>query len=78
MVRPVGMYGFGNKPLKKAQEKKLYATEMKMLRWISGATNVNKIRHKRIRGTAKVLRVAKIHQIRRLQWYGHMRRRNEA
>ena len=40
--------------MKKAQEKKLNVTEMRMLRWMCGVTKLDKIRNERIRGTTKV------------------------
>ena len=50
---------------------------MKMLRWTSGVTKLDRIRNERIRGTIKVTEISKKIQERRLQWYGHVRRREE-
>ena len=40
--------------VKKAQEKKLDGAEMRMLRWMSGVTKLDRIRNERMRGTTKV------------------------
>jgi len=50
---------------------------MKMLRWMCGVTRLDKIRNERIRGTTKVVEVSKKVQERRLQWYGHVKRRDD-
>ena len=51
--------------------------EMRMLRWMSGVTKLDKIRNERIRGTTKVGKIAKKVQERMLKWYGHVMRREE-
>ena len=45
--------------VKKAQEKKLDVAEMRMLRWMSGVTKMDRIRNERIRGTTKVGEISK-------------------
>ena len=59
VVRPAMMYGAETWPLKKTQKKKLEVEEMKMLRWMCGVTEMDKIRNERIRGTAKVEKISK-------------------
>ena len=55
VVRPAMMYGAETWAVKKAQEKKLdHVAEMRMLRWMSGVTKLDRIRNERIRGTTKV------------------------
>ena len=54
VVRPAIMYGAETWAVKKAQEKKLDVAEMRMLRWMSGVTKLDRIRNERIRGTTKV------------------------
>ena len=61
--------------MKKAQEKKLDAAEMRMLRCMSGVTKLDRIRNERIRGTTKVREISKKVQESRLEWYGHAVRR---
>ena len=48
------MYEVETLALKKAQEIKLNVAEMRMLRWMYGVTELDKIRNERIRGTTKV------------------------
>ena len=62
---------------KKAQEKKLDVAEMRMLRWMSGVTKVDRIRNERNRGTTKEGEISKKVQESRLKWYGHVLRREE-
>jgi len=63
--------------LKRAQEKRIYVAEMKMLRFACGVTKLDRIRNERIRGTIKVKEISKKVQERRLQWYGHVMRKDE-
>ena len=61
--------------MKKAQENKLDVAEMRMLRWMSGVSKLDRIRNERIRGTTKVGEISKKVQESRLKWYGHVLRR---
>ena len=70
VVRPAMMYGVETWAVKKAHEKMLDVAEMRMLRWMSGVTKLDRIRNERIRGTKNV-------QESRLKWYGHVLRREE-
>ena len=71
------MYGAETWAVKKAQEKKLDVVEMRMLRWMSRVTKLDRIRNARIRQTAKMGEIAKTVQGCRLKWYGHVLRREE-
>ena len=53
------MYGAETWAVKKAQEQKLDVVEMRMLRWMSGVTKLDRIRNERIRGTPKVGTISK-------------------
>ena len=78
VVRPaMMMYGAETWEVKKAQEKKLDVAEMRMLRWMSGVTKLDRIRNERIRGTTKVGEISKKIQESRLKWYGHVLRRDD-
>ena len=77
VVRPAMLYGAETWATKKVHEARLNVTEMKMLRWMCGVTKLDKIRNERIRGTVKVTEISKKVQERRLQWYGHVMRRDE-
>ena len=69
------MYGAETWAVKKAQGKKFDVAEMRMLRWMSGVTKLDRIRSERIRGTTKVGEISKKVQESRLKWYGHVLRR---
>ena len=75
VVRPAMMYGAETWAVKKAQEKKLDVPEMRMLRWMSGVTKLDRIRSERIRGTPNVGETSKKVQESRLKLYGHILRR---
>ena len=77
VVRPAMMYGAETWAVKKAQEKKLDVAEMRMLRWMSGVTKLDRIRNERIRGTTKVGEISKKVPESRLKWYGHVLRRED-
>ena len=76
VVRPALTYGLEAAPMKKMDERKLDVTEMKMLRWMSGVTKMDRVRNNHIRGSVKVTEVSKKIQEARLRWYGHLSRRN--
>ena len=76
VVRPAMTYGLGAAPLKKLEERKLDVAEMRMLRWMSGVTRMDRVRNNFIRGTVKVTEVSKKVQEARLGWYGHVMRRD--
>ena len=75
VVRQAMMYGAETWAVTKAHEKKLDVAEMRMLRWMSGVTKMDRIRNERIRGTTKVGEISKKVQESRLKWYGHVSRR---
>ena len=75
VVRPALLYGSETWALKKAQERKIEVAEMRMLRWMCGVTRSDRIRNEHIRGTVKVVEASAKAQDKRLQWYGHVRRR---
>uniref|UniRef100_A0A8D8ZIG3 Endonuclease-reverse transcriptase n=1 Tax=Cacopsylla melanoneura TaxID=428564 RepID=A0A8D8ZIG3_9HEMI len=63
-------------PIKKTQEDKLNVTEMIMPKWMSRVTRRDKIRNTMIRGTVKVVEISWKVQEKRLQWFGHVERRD--
>ena len=75
VVRLAMMNGAETWAVKKAQEKKLDVAEMRMLRWMSGVTKLDRIRNERISGTTKVGEIPKKVQESRLMWYWHVLRR---
>ena len=77
VVRPAMVYSAETWSVKKAQEKKLDVAEMRMLRWMSGVTKLDRIGNERIRGTTNVGEISKKVQESRLKWYGHVLRRED-
>ena len=49
-----------------------YVAEMRVLRWMSGVTKLDRIMNEIIRGVAKVGEISKKVQESSLKWYGHM------
>ena len=49
---------------------------MRMLRWMCGVTHKDKIRNEHIRGTTRAAQASKKITERRLNWYGHVMRRD--
>ena len=66
------MYGAETGAVQQVRSNKLDVAEMRMLRWISGVTNLDRIRNERIRGTTKVGEISKKVRQSRLKWYGHV------
>lgn len=77
VVRTAMLYGTETASMRKAEQKKMDVAEMRMLRWMSGVTRVDRIRNDYIRGSTKVVEVSKKVQEGRLRWYGHLLRRDE-
>ncbi|XP_047469126.1 uncharacterized protein LOC125025194 [Penaeus chinensis] len=75
VVRPAVTYGLGAAALKQVEEKKLDVTEMKMLRWMSGVTLLDRISNEDIRGSVKAVEISKKVQEARLRWVGHLKER---
>ncbi len=53
------MYSAETWAVKKGQEKKLNVAEMRMLRWMSGVTKLDRSRNERSRRTTKVDKISK-------------------
>ena len=76
-VRPAMLYGLEAVPLTKRQEKELEVAELKMLRFSLGVSRLDRIRNDYIRGTAKVGKFEDRVREARLQWFGHVQRRDD-
>ena len=70
------LYGAETWATTKRQEKRIEVTEMRMLRWMCGVTRKDKIRNEHIRGTTSVAQASKKITERKLNWYGHVMRRD--
>ncbi|XP_072398137.1 uncharacterized protein [Diabrotica undecimpunctata] len=77
VVRTAFVYGGEGWPVKKIQEKKMGVAEMKMLWWKLVKTRRDRIRNDLIRERAGVTIVSNKIQEKSLQWFGHVRHRNE-
>ncbi|KAK3547880.1 hypothetical protein QTP70_000337 [Hemibagrus guttatus] len=75
VVRPAMLYGLETVSLRKRQESELEVAELKMLRFFSGVTRLDRIRNEYIRGTAHVGRLGDKVREARLRWFGHVQRR---
>ncbi|KAD7116787.1 hypothetical protein E3N88_04055 [Mikania micrantha] len=75
-VRRAMMYGSDCWPIKKIQARKLETTEMRMLRWMSGHTRIDRIRKEVIRERLGVACISNKVREGRLRWFGHVRRRS--
>ncbi|XP_059048811.1 uncharacterized protein LOC131844043 [Achroia grisella] len=76
-VRPAMLYGAECWPIKGTLVQKLHTTEMKMLRWSSGVTRLDRVRNEYIRGSFKVAPITEKLTESRLRWYGHVMRSDE-
>jgi hypothetical protein len=72
VVKPAMLYGAETWNIKKRQEDRMNVAEMRMLRSMCGLTRMYRLR---IRGSVKVTEISKKVQERRLQWFGHVERR---
>ena len=76
VIRPAMIYGAETWATTKRQEKRIEVTDMRMLRWMCGVTRKYKMRNEHIRGTTRVAQASKKITERRLNWYGHVMRRD--
>ena len=76
VIRPAMLYGAETWATTKRQEKRIEVTEIIMLRWMCGVTRKDKIRNEHIRGTTRMAQASKKITMRRLNWYGHVMRRD--
>ena len=76
VIRPAMLHGTETWATTKRQEKRIEVTEMRMLRWMCGVTRKDEIRNEHIRGKTRVAQASKKITERRLNWYGHVMRRD--
>ena len=77
VLRPVLLYGSECWALKKREEQVMAATEMRMLRWISGVSLKQHLRNEVVREKVKVTAITEKMREQRLRWFGHVERREE-
>ncbi|VDP56068.1 unnamed protein product [Heligmosomoides polygyrus] len=76
-VRPALLYGCECWALGRAQERKLHAAEMRMLRWACGWTPRDGVRNVDARAVVKIAPIQLKMREQRLRWCGHILRRPE-
>ena len=59
-------------------EKRMATTEMIMVRWEMGVSLLEQRINEEILGEAKVEAIATVMRRRRLEWFGHVKRRGES
>ena len=78
VVRPAMVYEIECWALREQEEQRLNTTEMKMIRWSQGKASYDRIKNETIRGIAKVTPIKWVLTQKRLSWYEHVTRREEA
>ena len=63
--------------VRKKDENSLHVAEIRTLRWIRGKTRKDHVRKQIIQEDAKVCQMSTLLRQKRLNWYGHIRRRKE-
>ena len=74
VIRPVAKHGQCQSEMKRAWQQ---PTEMRMVRWALGASLLEQRRNDDILEEAKVESIAMVMRRRRLEWFGHVKRRDE-
>ena len=75
-IRPTLLYGNKLWPITQKQENRVSATEMRMMRHIHNIRWEDHVTNDSIREMAKLEAISVSMRIRRLQWFGHVRRRD--
>ena len=80
VIKPTMTYGAEFWAVRKKDENKMHVAEMRMLRWITGKTRKDHVRNHIndiIQEDAKVYQMSTFLRLKRLHWYGHVKRREE-
>ena len=77
VIRPTLLYGCETWPMSVKDEKRMATTEMRMVRWAMGVSLLEHRRNEEILEEAKVEPIATVMRRRRLEWFGHIKRRHE-
>ena len=77
VIKPTMTYGAECWAVRKKDENRLHVTEMRMLRWIRGKTRKDHVRNQIIQEDVKVCQMSTFLRQKRLNLYGHIRRREE-
>ena len=76
-IKPTMTYGAECWAVRKKDENTLRVAEMRMLRWIRSKTIKDHVRNQIIQEDAKVCQMSTFLRVKRLNLYGHIRRREE-
>ena len=77
VIRPTLLYGCETWPMSVKDEKRMATTEMRMVRRAMGVSLLEHRRNEEILEEAKVEPIATVMRRRRLEWFGHIKRRHE-
>ena len=77
VIKPTMTCGAECWAVRKKDENRLHVAEMRMLGWIRGKTREDHVRNQIIQEDAKVCQMSTFLRQKRLNWYGHIRRREE-
>ena len=77
VTKPRLTYGAEWWAVRKKDEKRLHVAEMTMLWWIRGKPRKYQVRNQVIQEDAKICQMPPFLRQKRLNWYGHIRRREE-
>ena len=77
VIRPTLLYGCETWPMSVKDEKHMATTEIRMVRWAMGVSMLEHQRNEEILEEAKVEPIAMVMRRRRLEWFGHVKRRDE-
>ncbi|XP_058009298.1 uncharacterized protein LOC131183163 [Hevea brasiliensis] len=75
-IRSAMLYGSECWALKESYASKIRVAEMRMLRWMSGHTRLDKVRNESIREKVGVVPIEDKLREGRLRWFGHVKRRH--
>ena len=77
VIRPTLLYGCETWPMSVNDEKRMATTEMRMVRWPMGVSLLEHRRNEEILEEPKVDAIVTVMRWRRLEWFGHVKRRGE-
>ena len=77
VIRPTLLYGYETWPMSVKDEKRMATTEMRMVRWAMGVSLLEHQRREEILEEARVEPIATVMRRRRLEWFGHVKTRDE-
>ena len=76
VIRPTLLYSCETWPMSVKYKKRMATTEMRMVRWAMGVSLLEHRRNEEILEEAKVEPIATAMRRRRLEWFGHIKRRD--